>query len=254
MKRKHIISLVIIIVILIAALYYGATRYLDITMDSDRFSISMNSPKQATVHKNLEAFSSINVKLSEADIELKSGNTFALSYHGKKDETPTATIKDGMLTVKEKQAHSYSHSHPELVITLPKNLNTLDHVSLVSSNGDITIDTINKLSINTLTMESSNGDLDLEQCIVKDLVATSSNGDVDIEDSSLTSSKLTSSNGDISVSLADNIANYTVSARTDSGDISIGDNDYDPGSIQVGHGSQKISAQTDNGDIDIEND
>ena len=79
MKRKHIISLVIIFVILIAALYYGATRYLDITMDSDRFSISMNSPKQATVHKNLEAFSSINVKLSEADIELKSGNTFALS-------------------------------------------------------------------------------------------------------------------------------------------------------------------------------
>ena len=89
-------------------------------------------------------------------------------------------------------------------------------------------------------MESSNGDLDLEQCIVKDLVATSSNGDVDIEDSSLTSSKLTSSNGDISVSLADSIANYTVSD--------------DPGSIQVGHGSQKISAQTDNGDIDIEND
>ena len=254
MKRKHLISLIIIIVILVIALCYGAMRRLDITKDDGHFSITVDSSKQAAVHKNLEAFNSINIKLSEADIELKSGNTYALTYHGKKDECPTATIKNGVLTIEEKQKSSYHHSHPELVITLPRSQSQLDHVSLISSDGDISIDPSNKLSINALTMNSSNGDLDLEQCIVKDLVARSSNGDIDIEDCSFTTSQLNSSNGDISVELSDSIGNYSVSAKTDSGDISIGDNDYDSGSIQVGHGSQKISARTDNGDIDIEND
>ena len=254
MKRKHIIFLVIIIVIVIVALFYGAMRHLDITMDNGRFSISMDSPKKATIHKNLEAFDSIDIKLNNADIELKSGNNYAMFYHGKKDECPTATIKDGLLTIKESHTHSLSNNSPELVITIPKNINTLENVSLVSSDGDITIEPINKLSIHALTMDSSNGDLDLEQSIVNNLIATSFNGDIDVEDSSLTTSSLKTSNGDISVSLADHLNNYFVSVKSDSGDISIGDNDYDSGSIQVGHGSQKITAQTDNGDIDIEND
>ena len=67
-------------------------------------------------------------------------------------------------------------------------------------------------------------------------------------------STLETANGDIDVNLADNIRNYTISAYTDSGETSIGDSDYDAGSIRVGNGSQKMNAQSDNGDIEIEND
>jgi hypothetical protein len=44
------------------------------------------------------------------------------------------------------------------------------------------------------------------------------------------------------------------SAKTNTGDIDIGEREYNAGTIRVGSGDKTITAHTNTGDIDIEND
>lgn len=259
MKKMRAIYLTLISAATVAAICFGTWKHvnpgrLSLTMNKDSFYFSFIPPNQTTVRKNLDSFDSINIHLSRADIELQSGDGYAMIYRGDKEECPTLLVKDRVLTAAEPKVKNTAVSNPSLVLTVPGDLSALKNISLASGNGDITIDTGRKLAADSIILDSSNGDLDLNRCTGKSLTASSSNGDIDMEGIAFTSSTLETGNGDVSVTLADSLRNYTLSASTGSGDISVGDSDYDAGAIRVGDGSQKMNVQSGSGDIDIEDD
>lgn len=259
MKKKRSIYLALISAATVAAICFGTWKHvspghLSLTMTGDSFYFTYVPPNQTTIRRNLDAFDSIDLNLSKADIELQSGSGYSMVYRGVKEECPSLSVKDGVLTATEPESKDSRSSDASLVLTVPKDLSKFKEISLSSGNGDITIDTGRTLNVDSLTLNSSNGDLELDRCTGKSLAASSSNGDINMEGITFATSTLETANGDIEVNLADNIRNYTISAYTNSGETSIGDSDYDAGSISVGSGSQKMSAQTDNGDIEIEND
>lgn len=259
MKNKRSLCLILIAAVALAVIAFGAGQYLGAghlshDSDKDNFTFPWTKAHQTTVRKKLDAFDRANLHLTNGDITLQSGTDFAMVYRGPKGTCPTLTVKDGVLSAKEAKTKRTAKSDAELILTIPKSRAELKTLTLASDNGDITVEPSQTLTVERLTLDSQNGDIDLDACVGTTLKATTANGDIDIERTAFTAATLTTDNGDISASPADSLRHYTISAKTDTGDIEIGDSEYDAGSIRVGHGDKQITAHTDTGDIDIDND
>lgn len=259
MKNKRTLYLIVIAALAVAAIAYGTIKHLgpghlSLNTDKDNFAFTWTPANQTTVRKKLDAFDRVDVHLDNTDITLQSGDDYAMVYRGPKGTRPTLTVKDGVLSAKASKTKRLTKSDAELIITIPRSRAELKTLTLTSDNGDLTVEPSQTLTVETLTLDSQNGDIDLDTCAGTTLKATTANGDIDIERTAFTAATLTTDNGDISASPADSLRHYTISAKTDTGDIEIGDSEYDAGSIRVGHGDKQITAHTDTGDIDIEND
>lgn len=259
MKNKRSLCLILIAAVALAVIAFGAGQYLGAghlshDSDKDNFTFPWTKAHQTTVRKKLDAFDRADIHLDNTDITLQDGDDFAMVYRGPKGTCPTLTVTDGKLTAKAAKTAVGAHQDAELTLTIPRGRAELKTLTLAADNGDITVEPSQTLTVETLTLDSQNGDIDLDTCAGTTLKATTANGDIDIERTAFTAATLTTDNGDISASPADSLRYYTISAKTDTGDIEIGDSEYDAGSIRVGHGDKQITAHTDTGDIDIEND
>lgn len=260
--KKRTLYLCVLSVITIAAICFGTFRYLGraaVTLDQDRFALTFRDPDSTTVQKNLGPFDSIRIALSNADIELYVENDYSVTYQGSKQSCPTFTVRDGVLTAKEPSGagNAADVSSQTVIITIPKDRSELKELSLSSDNGDLVVDPSQALTLDTVSMESENGDLSLSDCRGKTLTAHTANGNISMDSILFPDSDIETENGDVTIKLADSLKNYTFSAKSGSGVVTIGDNSYslgdgDHSSIQVGEGSQKMSLGSGNGDITVE--
>lgn len=257
MKNKRTLYLIVIAALAVAAIAYGTIKHLgpghlSLNTDKDNFAFTWTPANQTTVRKKLDAFDRVDVHLDNTDITLQSGDDYAMVYRGPKGTCPTLTVTDGKLTAKAAKTAVGAHQDAELTLTIPRARAELKTLTLAADNGDITVEPAQ--TFRTLTLESQNGDIDIDACDGTTLKATTSNGDIDLESTAFTTAELTADNGDISAAPADSLARYTISAKTDTGDIDIGEREYNAGTIRVGSGDKTITAHTNTGDIDIEND
>ncbi|MSS20205.1 DUF4097 family beta strand repeat-containing protein [Pseudoramibacter porci] len=257
MKNKRSLCLILIAAVALAVIAFGAGQYLgaghlSLDSDKDNFTFPWTKAHQTTVRKKLDAFDRADIHLDNTDITLQDGDDFAMVYHGPKGTCPTLTVTDGKLTAKAAKTAVGAHQDAELTLTIPRARAELKTLTLAADNGDITVEPAQ--TFRTLTLESQNGDIDIDACDGTTLKATTSNGDIDLESTAFTTAELTADNGDISAAPADSLARYTISAKTNTGDIDIGEREYNAGTIRVGSGDKTITAHTNTGDIDIEND
>lgn len=257
MKNKRSLCLILIAAVALAVIAFGAGQYLGAghlshDSDKDNFTFPWTKAHQTTVRKKLDAFDRADIHLDNTDITLQDGDGFAMVYRGPKGTCPTLTVTDGKLTAKAAKTAVGAHQDAELTLTIPRSHTALQALTLESQNGNITVEPAQ--TFRTLTLESQNGDIDIDACDGTTLKATTSNGDIDLESTAFTTAELTADNGDISAAPADSLARYTISAKTNTGDIDIGEREYNAGTIRVGSGDKTITAHTNTGDIDIEND
>ena len=257
MKNKRSLCLILIAAVALAVIAFGAGQYLGAghlshDSDKDNFTFPWTKAHRTTVRKKLDAFDRADIHLDNTDITLQDGDDFAMVYRGPKGTCPTLTVTDGKLTAKAAKTAVGAHQDAELTLTIPRGRAELKTLILAADNGDITVEPAQ--TFRTLTLESQNGDIDIDACDGTTLKATTSNGDIDLESTAFTTAELTADNGDISAAPADSLARYTISAKTNTGDIDIGEREYNAGTIRVGSGDKTITAHTNTGDIDIEND
>ncbi|WP_295362868.1 DUF4097 family beta strand repeat-containing protein [uncultured Pseudoramibacter sp.] len=224
MKHKRTLYLVIIAALAAAAIGYGTVKHLNaahlkLTLNGDGLNLTSSNP--ATVRKKLDAFDRADIHLDNTDITLQSGADFAMVYRGPKGTCPTLTVTDGKLIAKAAKTAVGAHQDTELVLTIPRSHTELQALTLASQNGDITVEPSQTLTVDTLTLDSQNGDIELSRSAGGTLKATTSNGDIDIEDAAFTTAELTADTGDLSLVPSDSLAHYTISAKTDTGDIDI---------------------------------
>ena len=259
MKNKRSLCLILIAAVALAVIAFGAGQHLGAghlshDSDKDNFTFPWTKAHQTTVRKKLDAFDCADIHLDNTDITLQDGDDFAMVYRGPKGTCPTLTVTDGKLTAKAAKTAVGAHQDAELTLTIPRSHTALQALTLESQNGNITVEPAQTFRAETLTLDSQNGDIDLNACVGTTLKATTSNGDIDLEGTAFTTAELTADNGDISAAPADSLARYTISAKTNTGDIDIGEREYNAGTIRVGSGDKTITAHTNTGDIDIEND
>ena len=224
MKNKRSLCLILIAAVALAVIAFGAGKHLGAghlshDSDKDNFTFPWTKAHQTTVRKKLDAFDRADIHLDNTDITLQDGDGFAMVYRGPKGTCPTLTVTDGKLTAKAAKTAVGAHQDAELTLTIPRGRAELKTLTLAADNGDITVEPAQ--TFRTLTLESQNGDIDIDACDGTTLKATTSNGDIDLESTAFTTAELTADNGDISAAPADSLARYTISAKTNTGDIDI---------------------------------
>lgn len=226
------------------------------------------------VRINGNRFESVNIKTTNADIEIVSTNskqaTVELDKNRNRRYELKADVKGDILEieVKKRWLHWFTFnffvSAPDLKVYLPeKNYDSLkaktdngtvtienlnaDKANVESANGKIVLDGITAKTISALTR---NGKIEMEELVGK-IVARSNNGDVELETKSLDRPiEMKTSNGNIKIKGATKPENVTFELNTHKGNIRVfGDKQYD---TVVGTGENLVKLTTHNGNISIE--
>lgn len=194
-------------------------------------------------------FSSIKADLDLADLEIKTGKEFKVSYEGHQHFTPTATVKNGQLTLSQPIHGSYHCSGTERVtIVVPEKLKRVD---IRTEEGDINVE---KLATIAGEIHSSDGDVTLRQVTTeKELKIAADEGDVNLHDLTLQNGlSVYADEGDVNIS---GTAASGYDLATDEGDLTVHGRDVsgDDASHYLKDTKSKnvIKVSADEGDITI---
>lgn len=150
-----------------------------------------------------KSFNKIDVTASSADVVIKQGEHYTVSYYGKKTHAVHATIKNGTLKVTQTPiTHSKlapiqiinGSDEDRCVITIPEG-KTLTNIKSHVNNDLI----LKQLSAKNVTLDSNSGDISILNGEFDRGTVTTTSGDVDIRQSSLLNTKLASTSGDITL-------------------------------------------------------
>lgn len=246
----------VLLVITIAAIFYGISRRGHLTFSPDGgFSFGFIEKGNTETSDNTAAFTNLQVQLSQDDIQIEQGKSFGWKYVGPETSVPSVSVDHDTLVVGRgtEEGKASSRSGGTLTVTIPSGHWDLGEVSLSTENGDISFAPDAKAAAQSVQLTSGNGDISLSDCSGTTIDTSTSNGDIQLESVSFDTFDLRSDNGDISISLADSLDNYTITPSTAMGDISIGDNSYSENNkVSVGAGKKTIEAVTGMGDIAID--
>ncbi len=122
------------------------------------------------------------------------------------------------------------------------NINGLDsdNFNIMDSNGDIKVSGL--VGNSECVVKNSYGDIDIEDSELKKSDVRANNGEINISDCIFEDMELDNDYGDIEVKLKDSFENYTISAKSNFGDVNIPDKAM---------GDKWLKAETQNGDIKI---
>ncbi|MBB1085567.1 DUF4097 family beta strand repeat-containing protein [Limosilactobacillus fastidiosus] len=149
-------------------------------------------------------FSKINATASSADVVIKQGQHYTVSYYGKKTHPVHARVKDGVLKItqmpvtysKFNNFHIGNNSDNErFIITVPKGL-TLSKIK-GHVNNDLVI---NRVPVKEVTLNSNSGDINILNSAFNGGKIATASGNISIRRSSLFNTKLITQSGDIDLS------------------------------------------------------
>lgn len=149
------------------------------------------------------------------------------------------------------------------------NSGELGYVDITTSTGDITVDKIKSVSItaNTSTGETrlinssvseklfintSTGDIELSNDTLGRFEVEGSTSDVKVNNSEIAKVKISVSTGEVELGLKGDEADYSFDLHSSTGDIEIGNDEYDKNLVREKNTANTIYVHTSTGDIDID--
>ena len=236
----------------------------------------------------LEPCSELVVSFTQADIILKLGDTDQVHYHTFESQVPVVTKDGDKLGLDQKEYNtayrSFSDERTYVEITLTQN--TLSHVELITTSGDIstegmdlngaisatsgdvsvtgssgggalTVDTtsgdtaIYSSSFDSLQCTSTSGDLYFDGATLGTFTSTATSGDVSVQNTDLESAGIETTSGNITLSLKGSENDYDFDLSAASGELRLGNRTAE-GELKADNGSGRtISAKATSGDISI---
>ncbi|QDQ02119.1 DUF4097 domain-containing protein [Lysinibacillus fusiformis] len=236
----------------------------------------LHVPTNQSLVKNsytLEAFTNIDVFNDYGDIEILSGDRYALEVNAIEDADVSYSVKDGTLTVetkskkKNRRYFGFSFSEtPYIKIYVPKDV-ALNKVVLDSNFGDTTLRGLQYQQFNVISnygdilfedidgmnteITQSFGDMALEQFTSNGFVAESEHGDIDIDGTLNGQTTITSSFGDTTLNLQNKKSDLGYELNTDFGDVTVNHQEQNGKVSQLREGDHQLSVSLSHGDLDI---
>jgi hypothetical protein len=214
----------------------------------------------------VEDFDSLQIDVDSADVEIKQGDGYQVSYCLQKKEEPSIVVKDGSLQVKSVSDSSFSiyffplsmgnfgwgNAGERIVVTLPAE-KTLESADIQSDYGDITVQQVNieklelesgygdismqKVNIENLELKANSADAVFSDAILGDYHLTCDYGDVTFKNSQCKSGEIKADSGDV---VLQNFLGQSLSVKDDYGDVTLADCELD-----------RLDVSCDDGDVDI---
>lgn len=251
---KKTIYLFVLTVITIAAILVGISIHLG-GFSLEFFRIShwfgnVNSGDEISTSANLDEFTTVHLDASALDITLVSGNDFKMEYKGSEKLRPEVNVDQGVLTVEQKASGHLVSVSGDLVITVPEGT-AMDTIEMEVSAGDIEVENI---LANTVKLDVSAGDIDVVGGTIETIDVECSAGDVDIEKCEFNNLTTDLSAGDMDVTVTDSVKNYEIEAEASLGNVYVDGQKEGASYEQGGSGTKYIKIDVSAGDVSIEED
>lgn len=163
MKRMFKIGWLILLVGLVALLV-GYLNHGDRNVEFAEGRPQMQH--QGTWRLTDKHFTRLDLDVPSADVTIKRGTKFAVRYQGTRRNQPQATVKDGVLTIRQSVvSHAFFSVHgvnDQLIITVPRDV-TINDGTIEMGSGDLVIDGVD---LTNTKLEVASGDVDLNQLTV----------------------------------------------------------------------------------------
>lgn len=109
-----------------------------------------------------KVFDRVNLDVGTADVTIKRGRRFVVSYQGRQAERPQVSVKDRVLTIKQTGSHRYSFfqmhvNQNQVTITLPRNAQ-IRGGEIDMATGNLTVTDVD---LADTTISNDSGDVDL---------------------------------------------------------------------------------------------
>lgn len=183
----------------------------------------------------LDAFSEIRVESDVMDVTIQKGTDYSLSYRTAGKNKPAYSVKDGVLSVTQKQQKKHwnlgmvSNKSAAMTITVPEDV-ALKDVDITSNVGDV--------DINGIVTERFECELDV--------------GDMTAKNAELGESTIDADVGDIEAALVGESDAYDISFDCGVGEATLnGENVKKNTQIHAADAEGKIELSADVGDIDV---
>lgn len=148
-------------------------------------------------------FNKVKVTTSSADIVIKQGSTYSVSYYGENNQQGKVKVTNNQLTISQptskqnwfKEHLIFTPSIDRYVITVPK------HTSLKSFN----VNSKNSINVSGMRVKNANitndtGNITINNCEFDQGQTITGSGNITVKNSTLLNNRLTSSSGDITLS------------------------------------------------------
>lgn len=165
---------------------------------------------------NNNIFSNVIVNSETSNIVIKTGKKYQVRYQGGKNFLPKAENKNGQLIIKQEGS---SKGNPVITITIPKGTN-LTQADLKSEEGDIAVNNI----------------------VIKTAQFNTEEGDVDIANSSINGGQVSSEEGD--VSLKNVLEKSGMTIKAEQGDVTVSDNNFKGYDLTTEEGSISVNGHS----------
>ena len=166
----------------------------------------MSPIEESTANRDVltrKSFNKIKVTASSADVIIKQGNHFTVSYYGNKNHAVHAQVKDGVLKITQTPVtHSKlakfqllnSSDEERCIVTVPQK------ASLTKIEGHVNNELLlNRILAKKINLESNNGDINVLNSEFDQGKIITTSGDITIRNSSPIQTKLASTSGDINL-------------------------------------------------------
>lgn len=269
---KQIAGSMIVIGIVLAIIGYASGGKWSIVINNSGIHV----PKEQSLVTNsyeLDAFTNINLENEHGDVEILPSDSYSLEVSSFETTDVTYEVKDGTLTVDAKNAQDNaitigikSFETPTIKIYVPKDTK-LSNIALDSSFGDINLQNLNFKQLNLIVrhgdismkkivaghteITQSFGDMTLRQFSSTSFVAESEHGDIDIDGELNGKSTIDSSFGDIDLELLNKESELGLDLNMSFGEISFNDQSIEGDFSQAHNGDNQLQVSLSHGDLDL---
>lgn len=200
-------------------------------------------------HAELEEFEAISADSNIMDITIEAGTAYAISCRYSDGYEPDYNVKEGTLTVTQKQKYRWSEGNItcEVIVTVPQN-KIMKNLTIISDVGDIDIKNI---ECELFDYRGDVGDLMIEHCIF-DLVKIETDvGDIDCKRSQFDNMTIQSDTGDVEVDSAVDLSDYSIELTSDIEDIEVNGREEGGNYNVSGTSGKNLKITVDTGDIEL---
>lgn len=149
-----------------------------------------------------KSFNKVKINTSSADVVIKQGSTYSVSYYGRNNQHAKVKVKNKQLTISQpstKQSWFREHfiltpSPDCYVVTVPSNASLKSFN--VSSQNNINI---SEMSVKDAKVTTEAGEITINNCEFDQGQCTTGSGDISVKESTLLNNRLASKSGDISL-------------------------------------------------------
>ncbi|ATP39883.1 hypothetical protein CSE16_07340 [Solibacillus sp. R5-41] len=221
----------------------------------------------------LDKFTKINISNEHSDIEILPSDRFSLEISAFETSDVTYVVKADTLTVKSRNKNENAMTiglgpfkSPSIKIYVPKDV-LLSNITVDSSFGDVNLQQLNyeqlnldvrhgDISFNNIEagyteINNAFGDLTLHQFSSDSLVIESEHGDIDVTGELNGKTTISSSFGDVGLRLLNKKSDLGFVLSTFFGDLTVNDKDSGTKLSQLHEGNNQLEVSLSHGDLEL---